>query len=204
MLRLPDHRVGKEGIPGGPTAREPPPHTQTARVRTSVAAGGEGSAGGGGRVHSLSAATTLGTTGSIDRVAPSRIKWALGGATARQTPPRLPRGYPEATPRLPRGYREPRRLRIDAWSERRHETRGESPMSLVAPVTHHDRDRRLCSPKKEMAVSPRNQNAAVGGDHRADARSGRRQGTWGGILRGRMGRVIHQHPPVAPRAETAP
>ena len=196
------HRVANEGTAGGPTAREPPPthrpHVCVHRLQR-VARGARG-----GRSHSLSAATTLGTTGSIDRVAPSRIKWALGGATARQTPPRLPRGYPEATPRLPRGYREPRRLRIDAWSERRHETRGESPMSLVAPVTHHDRDRRLCSPKKEMAVSPRNQNAAVGGDHRADARSGRRQGAWGGISRGRKGRVIHQHPPVAPRAETAP
>ena len=83
-----------------------------------------------------------------------------------------------------RGYRGTRGLRIDAWSERRHETRGESPVSLVAPVTHHDRDRRLCSPKKEMAVSPRNQNAAVGGDHRADARSGSRQGARGGISRG--------------------
>jgi len=76
-----------------------PPHRPHVCVHP-VAAGGEGSAGG--RSHSLSAATTLGTTGSIDRVAPSRIKWP----SAAPQPAKRPRGYPEATPRLPRGYPE--------------------------------------------------------------------------------------------------
>ena len=93
-----------KALPAAPPPVSPPPHTDRtcAYIRLQRVARGAR----GGRSHSPSAATTLGTTGSIGRVAPSRIKWALGGATARQTPPRLPRGYPEATPRLPRGYPE--------------------------------------------------------------------------------------------------
>ena len=88
-----------KALPAAPPPVSPPP--QTARVRTSGCSGWRGERGGG-RAHSLSAATTLGTTGSIDRVAPSRIKWP----SAAPQPAKRPRGYPEATPRLPRGYPE--------------------------------------------------------------------------------------------------